>query len=217
MGGSINFVIRRPDGREHRLATWTGTMTYYATHIGTIQKDPGHIDALLSQENAEEGPYLHPEGYGLVVIDQVNDVILSCQDYSRIGSFDGSGVISAFCFADPSFESAYSDTLTRLLGLFHAGVPLRCEAATRSATGEFSREDRGEVSEAAARARYTASAPRMVMLDRLCVDMSPYTVERFPVSDLAASKALRRRVRELGFKISRAEMAAWREWESNLE
>lgn len=217
MGGSINFVIRRPDGREHRLATWTGTMTYYATHIGTIQKDPGHIDALLSQENAEEGPYLHPEGYGLVVIDQVNDVILSCQGYSEVGVFYGSQIISAFAYADPSFESADSETLARLRGLLHANVPIHCRAAKRSAAGEVVVLDRGKISEDEARARYTLSAGTAPMFDRLLVDMSPFTVERFSDGARAASKALRRRVRELGFKISRAEMASWREWEADQE
>jgi hypothetical protein len=108
MGGTVAVTLREKNGEEHRMLRWTNTLPTFIEHIDFVQKKQTHVENYMEQWNLMKkdwednnqknsfvytmtkvyAPYpygLFPGGYGLVVIDMVNDVILSMQGYKELG------------------------------------------------------------------------------------------------------------------------------------
>ena len=108
MGGNVAVTLREPDGTEHRMNRWTNTMSWFVNNMKFVNKEPDHIKAYLDRWNEmrtdwelNKGtgkfefpmtdcyapyPFLAPDGYGLVVLDMKENVILSCQGYCKFGA-----------------------------------------------------------------------------------------------------------------------------------
>lgn len=115
MGGSIGFTVRLPNGTEHRMTRWTNPIPDFIHNMKFINKDLRHFEEYQTQWNGMREdwlkhtkrcnkknhinckfnylmtpvyapyPYLAPTEYGLIVVDMMNNVIISCQGYSKIG------------------------------------------------------------------------------------------------------------------------------------
>lgn len=115
MGGCIGMTIRLSDGTEHRMTRWTNPIPDYINNIKFINKDIEHFDRYQEQWNNMRKdwlehvlkcnkknhikckfkyfmtpayapyPYLAPIEYGLIVVDMMDNVIISCQGYTKIG------------------------------------------------------------------------------------------------------------------------------------
>lgn len=222
MGGSIAMTLRLPDGTEHRMMRWTNIMPWAFTNLDLVTENPEHLKAFMSQwhEMVEDwdtaqaagtepkflmtscyAPYrlLAPDGYGLVVIDMVNKVILHSQGYSDIGT------IFTSSFHDGEFTDPDSNKY-RFKKLWDAG---RIKSIKRwSAEGVSVIPVPWSTAEEAVEALHSS---REWMGDFI-VDMSPYTVERFPEHNTKEAIRLRERVLSLGFALTAPEEAQWAKW-----
>ena len=235
MGGSISITLREPDGTEHRMLRWTNSMPFGITNLGILTDDQKHMEAYLDswvsmkddwEANGPKGPFEHnmteayfpsrglaPYGYGLVVIDMVNKVILSSQGYTSIGLMNCAGIGLELLGGQIALEDLdpHSDAL-RFQQLFEAG---RIKSILGWADGkpyemavppEMKFEDL--LSECVDRRDWT----------HFEIDMSPYTVEDLG-EGAEALKAMLKRVEELGFDLSDEERATWAEeikgWEED--
>ncbi|MEW5931226.1 MAG: hypothetical protein AB1941_27495 [Gemmatimonadota bacterium] len=81
MSGVVSVTLRTPDGTEHRQ-TWPTSALGRLQHPGLFERDPEYLAALTAAGwegwNPRPG-LLAPQGYGLVVVDLVHDVILDWQ------------------------------------------------------------------------------------------------------------------------------------------
>lgn len=106
MGGSISVVIVKPNGEIFKTLAWTNPLPNFINTIHFINKDLEHIERYTKRivrarkdiqnpelrkkydsDRIEEltQELLAPEGYGLVVFDLKNNLILSCQGYTSFG------------------------------------------------------------------------------------------------------------------------------------
>ena len=123
MGGSIGLTLREPDGKEHRMCRWTNALNFFVNNLKLVNKDNSHIEDILKywyemredyELHKEDGnfefemtdayapfPYLAPMDYGLVVVDMVNDQILSYQGHTSFGRIAAVSVLNAMQNPDP--------------------------------------------------------------------------------------------------------------------
>lgn len=225
MGGSIAVTLRLPDGTEHRMCRWTNILPWALTNIGMIESKPEHVTAFMKQwlemksdweKSQADGtkpehamtsfyapyPFLAPEGYGLVVIDMVNKVILHSQNYTSVGT------IFSQCFhGDPEEEKSDPDSDTnRFKALFDAGKITEFRQWGRSKPTE------SPIPKMTAEAAITSYGKSGGRAGDFIVNMSPYKVERFMEHDYKGSIQMKARVEELGFVLSPEEEALWNEW-----
>jgi hypothetical protein len=120
MGGTVAITLRTPDKKVYKMSRWTNIMPHFINNARLFLKQQGHIDDFLYQynlmkedweKNKSSGNFdfnfpssgLAPEGYGLVVVDMVNDVILSSQGYcsfERLHLFEVQNLIQRFLHND---------------------------------------------------------------------------------------------------------------------
>lgn len=113
MGGTISVTLRKKNGDEYRMSRWTNSMPWGIGNVNMLRGNEEHINKYLNQwfemkedyeANKDSGNFeynmtdayfpsagLVPDGYGLVVVDHVNKVILDLQGYT---SFDYIGASS---------------------------------------------------------------------------------------------------------------------------
>lgn len=94
MGGKLNLVIRRKNGKVHKFQTWTGIESnLFHSQQFNEGNDEEALDAftnflkkvsVVKNEN-EEYDGLSPYWYGLIVLDFQENVIHSMQSYSEPG------------------------------------------------------------------------------------------------------------------------------------
>jgi len=111
MGGNCAVTLRTPDGTVYAMDRWTNTLPWGLTNMKLVHKDPEHIKDYLNQwlEMKQDweihrktkkykcnmtgvyAPYpygIRPSEYGIVIVDMVNDEILSHQMYSAVGKIN---------------------------------------------------------------------------------------------------------------------------------
>lgn len=92
MSGTLAVTVRMPDGAEHRQLWPTSALTRLL-HPGLFDKDPGYLSTLVHGpwDGWEHEPgTLAPSGYGLIVVDLQEDVLIEnqgAQDLSTISLF----------------------------------------------------------------------------------------------------------------------------------
>ena len=121
MGGTVAITLRTPDNKVYKMSRWTNIMPHFINNARLFLKQQGHIDDFLYQYNLMKEDWeknklsgnfdfnmtdvyfpssgLAPEGYGLVVVDMVNDIILSSQGYcsfERLHLFEVKNLIDRF-------------------------------------------------------------------------------------------------------------------------
>jgi len=121
MGGTVAITLKTPDNKVYKMSRWTNIMPYFINNARLFLKEQKHIDDFLYQYNLMKKDWennkasgnfdfnmtdvyfpssgLAPEGYGLVVVDMVNDVTLSSQGYcsfERLHLFEVKNLIDRF-------------------------------------------------------------------------------------------------------------------------
>lgn len=225
MGGSIAITLREKDGTEYRMMRWTNIIPYFVCHPAMINGDKAHIEEFLDQWKKMKQdsfskkyefpmtkvyePYdnacLHPDSYGLVVIDFVNHIILSMQGYCGINVKHVSCILLNKNFY---YDEDEIKVIKQLCNDGRAELEVfDVKSSTKSLTKIISYEHLLQLLNEQQIERGASFAT-----SKLIVDMKPFAVEKFEETK-KGSKALRKRVLELGFKLSRAEINAWNEWD----
>lgn len=93
MGGSVNVTIREKNGKVTRMCRWTNNLRYWF-QTPEFRNNPNKVLRAYIKAGDDSGynhdeALLAPDGYGLIVIDAVNKVILSHQDYTDLGMYHG--------------------------------------------------------------------------------------------------------------------------------
>jgi hypothetical protein len=238
MGGSLAVTIREPSGREHRMCRWTNPTPYFVNSPKLCGKDQGHLSGYLKEwhnmvkdykrpksrrkfpmtECYAPHPYLAPCEYGLLVIDMQKDVILHSQGYTSYGGQDVVGLqlelmeLEQRKGGDVFTHVGATEPDSKLASLrgFAAEGRVRRIAAYSHATGGFVEvKPLGGVP-------FDEIVKFVGGLDRsrhfrIEYDMKPFGVERFEENG-PGLEALRKRVLELGFELSKKEHGIWDEF-----
>jgi hypothetical protein len=214
MGGNCAVTLRTPDGTVYAMDRWTNTLPWGFTNLKFITKDPGHIADYLKQwlemkedweKHKDTGKYelpmtsvyapfpygIRPSEYGIVVVDMVNNVILSHQNYSTIGLIHQ---ISAVL---------HEDDRERLITLAHA----------RKILGMIARKNTIQGRKRSAKFYIEDLNRRVVEHDMsgfgsYVIDMTPFVVEDY--RDRGFRQMLER-IKELEFMITPEEEKDWQE------
>jgi len=167
---------------------------------------------------------LAPEGYGLIVLDQVEKKILEMQGYTSFGeemnasigmSMDWdamqeikNGQLSVEDYMESVRQKGDENRALDFYNMCEAGRV----AALRSYNmkiGDFEDSSLQGVPTEQIFKDHIANARRGI--DRFALDLSPYTVERFD-EDSEGAIQMRKRILELGFGLSDEEERFWQEW-----
>tara|TARA_Y100000588_G_scaffold58958_1_gene57609 strand:+ start:34668 stop:35348 length:681 start_codon:yes stop_codon:yes gene_type:complete len=88
MGGTVKISIRTED-KIYNLDAYTSFIKYVALDVALLKKDKKRILDIVKEAEGyydfkHEEQLLSPDGYGLVYIDLVKDVIISNQGYTSL-------------------------------------------------------------------------------------------------------------------------------------
>jgi hypothetical protein len=234
MGGTVAVTLRDVDGTEYRMSRWTNSMPWGICNAKMFQKDPQHIANYVKQwlemkadheANKDTGefefnmtdcyhpsPGLCPDGYGLVVVDLMNDVILDMQGYS---SFDYISVASVSLSISGNIigEDEDDNEVTRLKDLWDAGyvkgwVTNKSFKLFQEGKAEHSWEEIPFDFDGLIKAIGSHDGMRHA---HTIVIEGPFKYEKFEEYNLDALKAMRDRVKELGFVLNEQEEKYWEE------
>jgi hypothetical protein len=148
MGGTVAWTIRLPDGVEHRMRRYTNDLPDLIANAAFLSADPQHLAdcvrlwtdlhddwtenngcrAFRHRATADLAPYpmaLGPKGYGLVVTDFVNGVILSNQHYSNLGSLSLTWIDYN---SKGMWQTNFQERYERILAVIEAGMISSYEA-----------------------------------------------------------------------------------------
>lgn len=230
MGGTVAVTLRKPDGTEYRMNRWTNSMPWGIMNMKMLTHDMAHVDEYLEQwlgmkadyeKNKGTGKFEHnmtdcyfpseglaPCGYGLVVVDMVNNVILDMQGYT-------------------SFESMCAASI----GMEHGntyGTQASDEDSNTSIFKAFL--DAGKVTGMLTRDSFDKDLPRdewykpvtqsfeellaEITGDKRDIfdfklDLAPFTYEKFEECEPQALRDYRARLLELGFTLTDEENKIW--------
>lgn len=242
MGGSIAVTWRKLDGTVVKMSRWTNVLPWALTNLGLITDDEKHVDAYLkswfemkddwdANKDAKQFklpmtdsyfPYflLAPDGYGLVVVDQVNKVILHSQGYTSIGDVIQSSVLLDVVQEkkDGQIDIDEDSDAARFFALLEAGkVTGREWWGDGDGKKEILPETRTSKEIVEDIKRDYNNKTRQLGFGSWIVDMSPYKVERFAEYDFQAAQAMYNRVKELGFVLTPEDEVGWVKWLSRLD
>src|SRR3990167_692614 len=215
MGGTIAVCLRKPNGEEFRMLRWTNPIPYYIHNIKFFNKDEEYIEEYLFQwremkqdweKNSKSknfefnmtdvyAPYdnkcLYPCSYGLILIDMVNDKILSLQGYTKIGftynhalslANDG-GIISDNDILEDYKQLYNNDRFLKIVDKMNNKI--------------LENKSFGEL----------CNVPSQEFWE-IEINTSPFSVEDFSETEEGVL-SLKKRVLELGFNISAEEEKEW--------
>ena len=222
MGGSISFTVREADGTEHRMCRWTNQLPWAVTNLGMLEGRPEHVQEVvrlwhemradweannatgefkirMTPTYASEPGLLAPSCYGLVVVDHVRKVILTCQDYTAIGRINGVSFDSDDP-EDPDSNFVRFKELVQAHRITHVEVRTKRERGIVTFDQTLTAERCRELSSPLAENR---------VLPIFHVNMHPFKVEEFRPTEY---EKMRERVLELGFKLTPEDEAEWVTW-----
>jgi len=229
MGGTVAVTLREPDGTEHRMNRWTNTLPWFIKNIRFIRKEKSHIEAYLDQWNLMKAdwekhkddkkfeypmtdcysPYptsLAPEGYGLVVIDMKNDVILSSQGYT---TFTHLGVAAIVNSIGVDWEDKTESDYFRAKEFFNENRAKYIEA--KKVKNEYElieTEISGDgFSELVKNYLKNPTKNKIFPTGQIKLDMSPFEIKEF---DKCGDMLLD--IKRLKFGLSEEEWRMWQEW-----
>lgn len=245
MGGSVGLTIREPNGKEHRMCRWTNILPWAITNIRLVNKDVKHIEKILDpwydmredyMQHKKDGKfrnemtkvyaphhYLAPQGYGLVVVDMVNNKILDHQGYISISNIDIISVASDMSSVSPGLHKIMiGDKQPEKLGKKAFYFPDDESRAVRFR--EFFED--GKIMEARdsrngntilLNGKSLEDAIKVIEGDferylYFPVNMSPFEVIRYQEFDPEEAKKMKKDILDLGFRLSNEEEAMWDDW-----
>lgn len=228
MGGTVAVTLRKPDGTEYRMDRWTNSMPWGIGNMKMLKHDMAHVDDYLKQwlemrddyeRNKATGKFelnmtecyatpdgLAPCGYGLVVVDMVNNVILSMQDYTAFDS-----MCAASVQLDIPHNTADADSNYQIFKEFFDAGQVK---------GMLTRDSFDNARSNNSNDLY-APVPDcfdevLALLDpskrdvfEFKLDLKPFTLETFDGYNTDELKAYRARLLELGFVITDEENKIW--------
>lgn len=170
---------------------------------------------------------LAPEGYGLIVLDQVEKKILEMQGYTSFGHqniariglgmhWDAlkdikAGKLALSDYIDHLRKKDEDNAAVEFYDLCEAGKVVGREEYDRSIDDFRMIDLRGSSTEEIFEIVVDTSVNRRSAFGHYKLDLSPYTVERFD-EDSEGAIAMRQRILELGFGLSDEEERLWQEW-----
>jgi hypothetical protein len=120
MGGSLKVVVREANGKVTKMCRWTNNLGYwfqtpeFINNPDKVLKE--YIKAADESAYNYDKPSFAPEDYGLIVIDAVNKLILSHQDYSDLGMYHGARMLLDLKIHD-CFDKNAKDTVVPFINL----------------------------------------------------------------------------------------------------
>ncbi len=232
MGGTVAVTLRDVDGTEYRMNRWTNSMSWGICNAKMFVKDRDHINAYLKQwlelksdweANHYGGnfkyemtdyyfpnPGLVPDGYGLVVVDLMNDTILDMQGYT---SFDNIGAASVSLSLSGNIlgEDEDDNEVTRLKDLWDLGL---IKGWDTTETFEAGREfdpipyTFDEVIKMLGDFKSQLFTTNRVF--HFLIDV-PFTYKKYEEYNPQALRDMRHDVQALGFKLTDEELKYWEE------
>lgn len=245
MGGTIALTLRTPKNKEYRMNRWTNILPDAITNYWLTQKHPEHINHIMRSwrqmrtdynknkstgkfENNMTGVYfpsqgLVPVGYGLVVVDMVNSVILSNQGYTSIGRIYSDyymfkDIIEMYGNVDKAVEELQRQVKRNKPNYDESKILTFATLHEHGRIREYLKWDRVhnkpetiDISNMPLKDIFTACLDRDGMFSDgmgFPIDLSPFTVEKFDASK-SSYMEMKARVLDLGFKLTVKEEAAW--------
>jgi len=222
MGGTVAVTLRKPDGTEYRMDRWTNSMPWGFNNMKLMRHDMDHVDEYLEQwlmmqtdyeKNKGTGKFennmtecyfpsngLAPLGYGLVVVDMVNNVILSMQGYTAFDSLCAASVSMGLMNESNPDSNAYM-----LREFIEAG---QVAGVLRKSNWE---EPNPYVALTQTYDEVVAELADWENNDifDFKLDLSPFTLEEFEEYNPQALIKYRARLLELGFELTDKENEIW--------
>ncbi len=243
MGGSVAITLRTPDNKVYKMSRWTNIMPYFINNARLFLKQQKHIDDFLYQynlmkkdweNNKDTGNFdfnmtdvyfpssgLAPEGYGLVVIDMVNDVILSSQGYcsfERVHLFEIKNLIERFLYnnTDKTTDEAIDYFLNRKEDPEEGANVLQVikelydnnfivNVSKRSLRGKVKYHDLNEFKDFNSFIKYTLKG-RILEKE---LNIKGFNVENFEEYNKEDGIKMKERIVELGFKLDKQDLEQW--------
>ena len=241
MGGTTSITLRKPDSTEFRMTRWTNSMPWGVCNPRMFNADEKHMDEYLHQwlkmkddwdrnhiggkfENEMTDCYfpsagLAPCGYGLTVVDHVNNVILDMQGYTSFHNMNVAGIALDItktdegryeCRMDDSNFLCFKEFLEddRIVGV---------EVINKEKNGldviPLPTKDLSKLVDIIG----NYDNPLKNKWFNFALDIHPFTIERFEECDSAETERMRQRVLELGFVLTDAENAEWDDFIAQLK
>jgi hypothetical protein len=236
MGGAVTVVLREENGKTHVQDRWTNPLPCFVNNIRFVEKSPEHILEYLNNANQETNVNpipLAPAGYGLVVLDQQENRILSYQDYcsfGNIGAIDvkldmtgdsgkvknipiGNGLVAAESIPlgmDAFYLPSDEGGAVRLREFVERGR-LKYAAQWNNPDREYSgqrHETKGLSLQELTNLVKRDMTPSLAFI----LDIEPFEVKKYYPNDIADGERLKRDVAELGFVYSKTDEGGWSNW-----
>lgn len=249
MGGSIAVTLREPDGTEHRMIRWTNSLPWFVKNMRFVNKEQAHINHYMKKYNEMQkdwekhrddenfefpmtdvyAPYpggLAPAGYGLVVIDMVNNVILTMQNYCQFYDIHGAAINLDLYNREDGIGDSEEDAYQRAKEFMEAGrgTPIYIEQEKKQ------QQKKPSYTEAKApdvtfetlikdmRAEGKKWLGNRKRFWSLRLDLSPFKIKEFNGEDVIQEvKRLKQEVLKLGFKLSEDEEKDWASYIKEIE
>jgi hypothetical protein len=237
MGGTTSVTLRKPDGEEFRMTRWTNSMPWGICNPRMFDANEKHMNEYLEQwlsmkedyeKNHIGGNFEHnmtecyfpsaglvPCGYGLTVVDHVNNVILDMQGYT---SFDTVCVASVGLDINKVDDTHYScnieddSSFTSFKEFLEAGRITGVQVADRSTnyglqTIPLPSTDLQKLVPLIGN-NYSSKESWY----NFVLDTNPFTIETFEECNSLETARMYARLQELGFKFTDEENASWAEY-----
>lgn len=220
MGGSINVAIRFPDGRAICQTRWTNNMPFWFKHPKMYSGDPEHLAGYLAMTRNNDyvlDPYatgrparLVNNAYGLIVFDYVANVLLDNNGYSNPINFH---IISAVDTGRRTTITINSEGVTDSRDSVPFKLEENFEACARAGilhrvtwNDDRTKTVEGPLSFEEVEARIREDYPRWRELYHVtyAADPAPLVYTKFEETN-AGTKAMRERLREIGFPRTKKE------------
>lgn len=208
---NMKLCEKDPEHIRETLSTWRDLKADY-------ESGPPYRNNMTEVYAPYDNRQLYPQGYGLVVVDMEKNAILSMQGYTLVGDVRAGTfmLILEALSQDPDVEiPADEEHFTRFMAFAKAGRLkswlLDTEAGYMAHEVPPLETLMGGLLKVAA-SRFTSRRPSagffLVSDSSFEVDMSPFTVERFPETS-EGIRDFKQRVLDLGFELSPEEEQGW--------
>lgn len=233
MGGTTSVTLRKPSGEEFRMTRWTNSMPWGICNPRMFNANEDHMDDYLEQwldmkddyeAHKDTGNFEHnmtdcyfpseglvPCGYGLTVVDHVNNVILDSQGYTSFHNMNVAGIsLDIHKTDDGKYECNMEDSNFLCFKEFLEddriiGVEVANPEGNGLVAVPLPTKDLAELVNIIGNYDH----PLKNKWYNFALDISPFTIETFEECDSLETARMYARVLELGFELSDVEKAAW--------
>jgi hypothetical protein len=232
MSGFLAITLREPDGTEHRLLGWNTVASSFA-RAGIPEGDPEAIAQVLASwtrmradlaENGPDGPFrfrntgwfgppglLAPAEYGLLVVDLAGRVILDGQEGHPLDQVPLYHILNDLAVVDGEVTCLEDSAADRFAQLYAAGRVRTLYLPTLERKVDLPPDEPEKLFRFLLELRGPL-AHRTRLFSWISLDLAPLRLERFDYQDRTEMRRMRRRVHELGFRLSSDEARRWRSY-----